>query len=172
MPPPCDTHASGIGAGDPAFPVLLAMGEQMALELPDQDTEYGARVRRRLRTDMTAWLTSVDSAGTPQPAPVWFLWDADHAAALIYSQPSARRMERITANPRASLHLNDDGAGRDVVVLTGTLVVAPEVAAPDAHPEYVAKYGEWMDQVFGSRAGFAGNFSVPLRFRARRVRGV
>lgn len=144
----------------------------MALELPSQDTEYGVRVRRRLQADMTAWLTSVDSAGTPQPAPVWFLWEPDQGTALIYSQASARRMDRIIANPRASLHLNDDGAGHDVVVLTGTLVATSAVATSDEHPAYVAKYGEWMSRIFGSTSNFAGMFSIPLVFQARRVRGV
>jgi hypothetical protein len=51
----------------------------------DMGTEFGARAVRRLREDMTAWLTSTDRAGTPQPAPVWFLWNDDDSSALVYS---------------------------------------------------------------------------------------
>jgi hypothetical protein len=47
----------------------------MVTVLPDPDSEVRARVARRLREDTTAWLTLADPAGTPQPAPVWFLWD-------------------------------------------------------------------------------------------------
>jgi hypothetical protein len=56
----------------------------MAVVLPD--TRFGARVARRLHEDMTAWLTLTDQAGTPQPAPVWFLWDDDSSCVVLYSQ--------------------------------------------------------------------------------------
>ncbi len=45
--------------------------------LPDPSTEFGERVARRLRDEVVAWLTLVDGSGTPQPAPVWFLWEGD-----------------------------------------------------------------------------------------------
>jgi hypothetical protein len=80
--------------------------------LPDPDSEVGAKVARRLAEDMIGWLTLVDKAGTPQPAPVWFLWDGPSATALVYNQSNAKRHERIHINPRASLHLNDDGLRR------------------------------------------------------------
>ena len=47
----------------------------MTSVLPDPSTEFGARVARRLDEEVVAWLTVVDGAGTPQPAPIWFLWD-------------------------------------------------------------------------------------------------
>jgi hypothetical protein len=45
----------------------------MTFALPD--TEFGTRATRHLTDDVVAWLTLVDASGTPQPAPVWFLWD-------------------------------------------------------------------------------------------------
>jgi PPOX class probable F420-dependent enzyme len=142
----------------------------MAVVLPDPDTESGARVVRRLREDMTAWLTLADWAGTPQPAPVWFLWDAT-ACVVVYSQPTARRLARMKANPRCSLHLNDDGAGHNLVVLTGSIAGAADLPPAHQNSAYVLKYGQWMAEVFGSAERFASMFSVPLRFRPAGFRG-
>jgi hypothetical protein len=60
--------------------------------LLDMGTELGVRAARRLREDMTAWQTSTDRAGTPQPAPVWLLWSAADSSAPIHTQPGARRL--------------------------------------------------------------------------------
>ena len=45
----------------------------------DPDTEFGARVERRLREDVIGWLVTVSADGTPQPNPVWFVWDGETA---------------------------------------------------------------------------------------------
>ncbi len=137
----------------------------------DPDTESGTHALRRLDDSITAWLTSVDRAGTPQPAPVWFLWNRDESTALLYSQPSARRLSRIEANPRSSLHLNDDGQGGDLVILTGILQTATDT--PPAHelPDYAEKYDALMTESFGSPEQFSAMYSVPLLFRATHARG-
>lgn len=139
--------------------------------LLDTSSEFGARALRRLREDMTAWLTSADRTGTPQPTPVWFLWNDADSSVLIYSQPSARRLTRIPAAPHGSLHLNDNGEGHDFVVLTGMIERARDVLPADQHQAYHGKYMRWMDQVFGSAERFSAMFSVPLLFRATRIRG-
>jgi PPOX class probable F420-dependent enzyme len=143
----------------------------MAVVLPDPDTEFGARVARRLREDATAWLTLADPARTPQPAPVWFLWDDDSSCVVLYSQPTAKRLARMKANPRCSLHLNDDGTGHDFVVLTGRIAEAADLAPADQNPAYAQKYRDWMVGVFGSAERFATMFSVPLRFEPASFRG-
>ena len=61
--------------------------------LPDPATPFGARVAQRLREDAVIWLTSVAADGTPQPNPVWFLWDSH--TVLVYNQPTARRLVLI-----------------------------------------------------------------------------
>ncbi|MCM3922864.1 TIGR03667 family PPOX class F420-dependent oxidoreductase [Frankia sp. AiPs1] len=139
--------------------------------LPDPDTAFGAKVARRLGEDRIAWLTSTDQSGTPQPAPIWFLWDVATDSAQLYSEPTARRLSRIQANPRSSLHLDDDGRGGDFVVLTGVLTTDPQAPPADRNPGYLAKYSEWAQNVFGSVERFATLYSVPLRFRAERTRG-
>ena len=41
----------------------------------DTSTPFGARIANQLANDEIMWLTTVDANGTPQPVPVWFLWD-------------------------------------------------------------------------------------------------
>jgi PPOX class probable F420-dependent enzyme len=139
--------------------------------LLDVGTEFGARAGQRLREDMTAWLTTVDRAGTPQPAPVWFLWNAAESSVLVYSLPDALRLSRMRVNPHCSLHLSDDGEGHDFVVLAGTIGHAPGIPSAHEHAAYTKKYVDWMDRIFGSADRFSAMFSVPLLFRAGRIRG-
>src|SRR5215213_10216027 len=87
-----------------------------AMEI-DTSTDFGARTTRHLEDDRIVWLATVGPDGTPQPSPVWFLWDGD--TALIYSQPSAPKLRNIEQRPRVSLHFNCTASGGDVVILTG-----------------------------------------------------
>ncbi|WP_285504817.1 TIGR03667 family PPOX class F420-dependent oxidoreductase [Actinokineospora sp. NBRC 105648] len=141
------------------------------MTLLDQDTEFGARVAERLRTDLIAWVTSVDRAGTPQPAPVWFVWEADSATVLIYSTPDAKRVERARANPRTSVHLSDEGLGQNFAVFTGELAEAPDAPSIPDNADYLAKYADRITEVFGGVEQFAAKYTVALRFRPSRVRG-
>ena len=138
--------------------------------LPDTSTAFGARVERRLREELIAWLTLVDPGGTPQPAPIWFLWDGE--TALVYSDRRAKRLTHLRRNPKVALHLDGDGRGGDIVVLTGEVVVdgtAP--AVPDNRP-YLDKYGDAIaGGSWGTPEVFAETFGVPLRFTPDRVRG-
>ncbi|WP_308257335.1 TIGR03667 family PPOX class F420-dependent oxidoreductase [Pseudonocardia lacus] len=137
---------------------------------PGQIPEFGARVDRRLREEVVAWLTLVDPGGTPQPAPIWFLWDG--ATALVYSDRNAKRLTHLRRNPKVALHLDGDGRGGDIVVLTGEVVVDQTAPAPPDNPPYLAKYG---DQIAGGSwrtpEVFAGTYDVALRFTPSRVRG-
>jgi PPOX class probable F420-dependent enzyme len=142
----------------------------MTTVLPDPSTDFGARVARRLRDEPVGWLTVVDGAGRPQPAPVWFLWDG--ATVLIYSAGNAKRLDHIRANPHVSLHLDGDGRGGDIVVLTGDVAEAPDEPPVPGNPAYLTKYGEWIaGGPWKTPEVFAGTYSVALRFTPRRVRG-
>ena len=138
--------------------------------LPDPNTDFGARVARRLHDETVAWLTLVDPNGTPQPAPIWFLWDGE--TALIYSDKNARRLGHLRKNPKVALNFNSSETGGDIVVLTGEVVEdAAAPAVPDNRP-YLAKYGRQMaDDLKMTPEVFAETYNVPLRFTPRRVRG-
>ncbi|MGC5024396.1 pyridoxamine 5'-phosphate oxidase family protein [Tsukamurella sp. DT100] len=130
------------------------------------------RFRDRLNIDLVAWLTLVTERGTPQPAPVWFLWNDADQRVITYSQATAKRLDRIALGGRASLHLNDDGNGHDYLVMTGIIERLGSGFPPaDAHAAFAAKYQTSMNTVFGSAARYATTFSVPLAFTPHTVRG-
>jgi PPOX class probable F420-dependent enzyme len=131
---------------------------------------FGERAASRLRAERTIWLVTTGADLTPQPNPVWFLWDGD-ASVLVYNRPEAFRLAHIDARPEVALHLDGDGRGGDIVVLTGTARRAPDTAAADENPAYVDKYAEPMQRVSGSTVQFAQDYPVALRIDVRRIRG-
>jgi PPOX class probable F420-dependent enzyme len=137
--------------------------------LLDTSSEFGRRAERRLHEEKIAWLTTVDSAGTPQPVPVWFLWDGDDSV-LLYSRPDTPKLRAIAANPRVSLNLDGNGQGGDIVVAIGEASVSEDPAAHEV-PEYVEKYAPLIERNGWTPESFAADYSVPVRIRVRRVRG-
>ncbi len=137
--------------------------------LPSPETPFGERVARRLRDGIVAWLTTIDADGTPQPNPVWFLWDG--SSFLIYSLHNAARLPHIARNPRVSLNLDSDGRGGDIIVFTGSAREAHEEAPADQNAAYLTKYRTAIEKNFGSPAAFAARYSVPLRLTPSKVRG-
>ncbi|HET7010945.1 MAG TPA: TIGR03667 family PPOX class F420-dependent oxidoreductase, partial [Anaerolineales bacterium] len=101
---------------------------------------FGRRARRRLKKEKIIWLTTVGPDGTPQPRPVWFVWDEAKRSVLIYSQPEGHKLQHLERNPRVALHFNSDDEGGDVVVFTGKARI--DRASPPVHrrPNYVRKY--------------------------------
>jgi PPOX class probable F420-dependent enzyme len=61
--------------------------------IPDND--FGARVRTRLKDELILWLTTVGKDGTPQPNPVWFLWEPDTESLLVYNRTDAVRLRQV-----------------------------------------------------------------------------
>lgn len=135
----------------------------------DLSTEYGLRVERRLRNDRIGWLTTVGVDDTPQPSPIWFLWDG--FTLLIYSRAGTPRLANIARHPRVSLNLDGDGRGGDVVVLTGTCRPDPDAPPVDAHPAYLAKYREGILRLGLTAEGFAAAYPVAIRMTPTQLRG-
>lgn len=135
----------------------------------DTSTEFGARVARRLADEQIIWLTTVRADGTPQPSPVWFLWDG--ASFLIFSQPKAQKLKNIAHGPTVSLHLDGDGRGGDIVVFTGRAAV--EAAAPSVVevPAYVEKYRAGIANIGMTPAQMAAEFSTAVRVTPTHLRG-
>jgi PPOX class probable F420-dependent enzyme len=135
----------------------------------DTGSEFGARVARRLAEEPIGWLTTVSANGTPQPSPVWFLWDGE--TVLIYSQPNTPKLRHIAANPRVSLNLDGNGRGGDIVILTGEARVDEAAPSSDTLPAYQAKYATGIRQLGMTAASFAQAYSIPIRFTPSRLRG-
>lgn len=135
----------------------------------DLNSEYGQRVARRLAEERIGWLTTVDGSGTPQPRPVWFLWQEGRL--LIYSQPDTRKLEHIARNPHVAFNLDGDGLGGDIVVLIGSAQIDPAAPPADQSTAYVAKYTAGMARLGMSARQFATAYSVALRVTVSRLRG-
>jgi PPOX class probable F420-dependent enzyme len=135
----------------------------------DTTTPFGERAQRRLRDAKIGWLTTTSEDATPQPVPVWFLWDGAESF-LIYSKPGTAKLRNIAARPRVSLNLDGNGAGGDVIVVLGDAAVTDDPPA-DALPGYVEKYAAFIARNDWTPASFAAEYSVPLRITATRLRG-
>ncbi len=127
-----------------------------------------AHADRRLRSEPIAWLTTVRSDGQAQSSPVWFLWDGE--SFLLYSQPHARKVRNLAANPKVSLHLNDDGAGDDVVTFEGAATVEPDTPRADRVEGYLAKYRAAIVALGYEPGPFARTYSTAIRVRPTRAR--
>jgi PPOX class probable F420-dependent enzyme len=138
--------------------------------LPDPASESGARARARLGTEEVIWLTVVSPSGTPQPNPVWFLFEPGTESLLIYNDNQARRLAYVDAHPRVAAHFNSDVQGDDVVVFTGRLEHAPDAPAPAENEAYVEKYAAPIARIGFDTASFAERYSVPMRLHIDNVR--
>ena len=134
----------------------------------DTGSDADRHALERLDTDMIGWLTTVTLEGQPQTFPIWFLWEDGEA--LIYSDRRAKRNVNIAANPRVTLHLNDDGRGNDVVVIEGEARVDDSTPPLTGHGEYLAKYGAWIVDFIGSAEEMQTIYNVPIRIRPTRGR--
>ena len=135
----------------------------------DTNTEFGARVARRLEEEQVIWLTTVGPDETPQPSPVWFLWDGE--TIHIYSQPGTPKLRNIARNPRVSLHFNGDFHGGDIIVLTGDARIVDDGPPASAVPDYVAKYAGGIESISMTPEAFAQAYSTLIRVTPTAVRG-
>ena len=134
--------------------------------LIDSSTEFGKRVEQRLRDEQIGWIVTVGTDGTPQPSPVWFLWDGSEI--FLRSQPDTK-VRNVQRNPRVALHLDGDGRGGDIVVLTGTAHV--ELAAPEPPAAYVTKYQDGVKRLGMTPEALMSQFSVAIHITPAKVRG-
>jgi PPOX class probable F420-dependent enzyme len=135
----------------------------------DTTTEFGARVERRLREERIGWLTTLGTDGTPQPSPIWFLWDG--RTFLIYSQPEQPKLRNIERNPKVALHLDSDGLGGNIVVITGEAGILRDVPSANEVPEYLEKYRPDIARIGMTPESFARAYSVAIRLSPRKLRG-
>lgn len=135
----------------------------------DVSTEFGARVAHRLAEEQIIWLTTVSTAGTPQPSPVWFLWQENHV--LIYSEPNTPKLRNIARQPRVSLSFNSTPAGGDVVILTGRAEILSDAPLADAVPAYLEKYRIGIAGLGMTPEQFATSYYTAIRVTPEKLRG-
>jgi PPOX class probable F420-dependent enzyme len=128
-------------------------------------------VARRLHNDRLIWFTTVDAKGTPQPTPVWFLWDDTTSTILIYSRSDARRLAHVQQNPRIALNFDGNGYGGDIIVITGEAQLSSDDPSADQLPAYVEKYRDFIATRYETPENFASIYSVAMRIRSIVIRG-
>ncbi len=135
----------------------------------DLNPEIGAAVDKRLREAQVIWLTTVAPDGAPHPNPVWFYWDGE--VIILYSQPAAYRIRNIRHNPRVAFNLDGaDASGNGVLILNGEAELIPDYPSP--HPRYVEKYKDYIPQMNATPEQLFADYSVEIRVRPLRVRGM
>jgi len=134
----------------------------------EKATRTGTRVARRLRSEEIIWLTTVRQDGTPQPSPVWFLWDGSEF--LIYSQPDKPKLRNIKRNKRVALHLNSDESGGEMAAFAGEARIDRRAPTAKDVPDYVRKYARGIKSIGMDPDSFSKSYSVAIRVRPTSVR--
>jgi PPOX class probable F420-dependent enzyme len=138
--------------------------------LMDFKTKLGRKAKRLIKENIVIWLTTVDASLTPQPRPVWFIWDVD--SFLIFSQPNAHKVQHLIERPQVSLNFNTDPTGDEVVVVfLGTAVIEPNAPPADKVSAYIKKYRSEMKALKMSPAEFSRSYSVAIRITPTALRG-
>ena len=127
-----------------------------------------SHAEERLRDEKVAWLTTVRRDGQPQSSPVWFLWRDGEV--IVYSRPTTQKLRNLQANSKAAVHLRDIDDGSDIVSLEGEAVIDERYPQAAAIPEYVEKYRSMIADLKMDPAGFAREYSMPIRIRPTKLR--
>ncbi len=136
----------------------------------DLASKFGRKVKRHLKSEYIIWLTTLGADLTPQPRPVWFLWD--EGTILIYSQPNAGKVRHLESHNRVALNFNTDAKGEmDVAVILGTAEI--DVNAPPAHKmrAYLKKYHDGILALKMTPQQFGDEYSTAIRVTPSSVRG-
>jgi PPOX class probable F420-dependent enzyme len=135
----------------------------------DTTTAFGAHVAGRLQQETLIWLTTVGADGIPQPTLVWFLWTGTDI--LVFSQPTKPKLANVAHNPRVALHLESNGTGGDVVILTGHARIDPAGPSPAEEAAYEPKYAERITRMGLTYDDFTRAYSVTIRIVPQKLRG-
>lgn len=134
----------------------------------DFSTPLGQRALQRLKTEYVVWLTTVDSKGSPQPRPVWFVWDGE--AFTIYSRAQAKKVQHIARNPHVSLHFDGGARGEDIQVFLGIAEIVENPVPTNENAAYSEKYGSGIIGLGMTGKSFAKEYAVCIRIKPSRLR--
>ncbi len=136
----------------------------------DFTTEFGQKVKRHLEQEYFIWFITVGADLTPQPRPVWFIWEDD--SFLIFSEPDAHKVAHVKQYPNVALHFNTDAkADENVIVFLGVAEIDTDV--PPAHeiPAYFEKYETGIAGLDMTLEEFSREYSVAIRVKPTKLRG-
>jgi PPOX class probable F420-dependent enzyme len=134
----------------------------------DFTTKLGQRAQQRIETEEIIWLTTVDVKGTPQPRPVWFVWDGE--AFVIYSQVKAKKVQHIAKNPNIALHFDSGENGEDVQVFFGVAEIVQNPMPANQNAAYMDKYRKGIHGLGFTEQAFSAEYSVKIHVKPSRLR--
>ena len=137
----------------------------------DLKTKFGRVSAKHLKSEYFVWLTTVDSTGTPQPRPVWFIWEKD--SILIFSQAKAYKVKHIRNNPNVSLHFNSkDAKGEEHLIILNGIAKIDRITPPaNKLRAYMRKYKTGIIGLNATPEAFSAEYSVPIRITPTKLRG-
>ena len=124
----------------------------------------------RLLGEHIVWLTTVDSAGAPQPRPVWFHFDG--AVVLVFSQPWAGKVRHIRLHPAVSVHLNSDFKANRATVFLGEARILDDWPAGPRLDEYIEKYRQGIQDIGFTPESFLAEYSTAIEVALTQARGI
>ena len=120
---------------------------------------------QRLRSDLYAWLTTIDADLQPHSSLVFFFWDG--SGLLIYTPPDRRKVGNIEAHPRVSVNLNAKPDGSGVISIAGKARLRRNAPTSEG---YVEKYSDLLTGFGLSPDEFARQYSIEITVSPVRVR--
>jgi PPOX class probable F420-dependent enzyme len=136
----------------------------------DLTSDFGRAVTQHLKNEYAIWLTTVDSNLTPQPRPVWFIWDGN--SFLIFSQAKAYKVAHIKRNPRVALHFNTDETGdKHVIVFVGEASIDENCPPAYEVEAYFKKYEQGISDLDMTPEGFSDEYCIAIRIEPTEIRG-
>ena len=137
----------------------------------DFKSKFWRFAKKHIQKEYFIWLTTVDSTDTPQPRPVWFIWEND--SFLIYSQLKAHKVQHIRKNPQAALHFNteDELGEKRTIVFSGQAKIDRKALPPNRNRSYMKKYKSGIARIGFTAEQFAAEYSISIRITPANLRG-
>jgi len=134
----------------------------------DLTSKSGREALNKLESERIIWLTTITPKGTPQPRPVWFIWQ--DGKIIIYSMPAAKKVGHIRNNPNVSLHFNMASPDSAAFVFAGEASIIETPIPAVKVNEYMQKYSEGIKSIDMTPETFGETYSVrieitPTKFR-------
>jgi len=123
----------------------------------------------RLVDEPIGWLTTVSDGGVPSTAPIWFYLEDDDTI-TIYSRDPSVRVRNLAANDNVTFHLEGNGEGGAIVVLTGGATIDKAIQPVSSHLRFIAKYRSFLDRFGWTPEGFARDYPTPIRMTIASIR--
>ena len=137
----------------------------------DFTTKIGHKAKKHIDKEYFIWFTTVSTDLTPQPRPVWFIWEDN--SFLIFSKPGAFKVSHVRQHPNVALHFNtDDKADKDVIVFLGLAEIDSTVSPAHLVSAYIKKYDSGITKDEGmTLEEFGKEYSLAIRVKPTKLRG-